>query len=184
MDTNPSMNESEKSKSNRPAKTGKKNRRHGRGKPKGGLKFNPKTANTGALAEQGFIGKLLRLGKAGRRPSVFKFVNATTKEEVVREFPCGLCQELERVACNRAKRVAAPFDPATASLLDLGPAGFRGRVLELGEVGGKPTLIEFRHSTTDQTVVRKFPRGMCNRLEEGYILQHGAKMRQSVGRSC
>jgi len=131
--------------------------------------FNPATAPLAVLVEKGFKGVVTRLGVAGGKPTTVEFTNPAFAGTVVRTFPRGMCESLEQVF------VDATFNPATAPLMVLVQKGFKGSVVSLGKIGGKPSKLKFTNGAT--TVVREFPRGMCKGLEDGFMVRNGVQMR-------
>lgn len=126
-------------------------------------KFNPQKAPLSVLLERGFVGTVIKLDEAGRKPTTVRFINTTVApcEEVVRTFPHGLCKPLEDAF------IAANFDPEKAPLAVLVEKGFKGAVVSLGEIGGKPSKFTFTDGT--KTVTREFPCGMCESIEDSYF---------------
>lgn len=131
--------------------------------------FNPATASVLSLLGNGFVGTVLEFDQLGGKPTRFQFVNAATGLTTSRTLPRGMCPTLEQAF------IEANFDPITAPLAALIEKGFKGAVLSLGEVGGKPSRLTFTHGTA--TVVREFPRGMCKHLEDGFAMRQGVRMR-------
>ncbi|MDP1690193.1 MAG: hypothetical protein Q8L52_03260 [bacterium] len=132
--------------------------------------FHPETAPIAALLERGFTGKVIKLGEPNGKPTVVVFTAGEQKVE--RTFPRGLCEPLEDEFLA---------DPSRMSLRELLENEFVGKVLALGEVGGKPTLVKFRDSA-GQEVTRTFPRGMCLGLEQGFVARQGVRLRAPARR--
>lgn len=138
-------------------------RRHSKDKRPG---FDPAAAPVLNLVAEGFTGKVVSLGEASGKPTKVMFTHPGRRQQVLRTFPRGLCVSLEE------EFIASPLNMTFEQLLE---NGFRARVVELGEKGGKPTQVQFKKG--EQAIVREFPRGLCEKLEQGFMMAQGVRVR-------